>query len=87
MPEEPEEEAMTEPNDTPRRLFNASEKKDSGLPEVEEVRLRINGEADSLEKALVADEVRTLPVGTQEDCSLNVQGITLIGMESERNPI
>jgi hypothetical protein len=55
--------------------------------EVEQVHLGIDSETDSLEQALVPDEVGAVPLRAQEDRGLRLQGLSLIGGKSYRNPV
>src|SRR5215203_435383 len=59
----------------------------SDLAEVEEIGVGVDGEADPLEQALIADEVRTGPVGAQEDGGLQIEGLPLVSGKREGNPI
>ena len=62
-----------------------SEGKDSDPAEVEQVRLRIDRETDPLQKAFVAQEVRSMPVRAHKNCGVYVEVLSLLA-SNEKDP-
>jgi hypothetical protein len=54
--------------------------------EVEQVRLRVNGETDSLEQALIAQKILSRPSRTHENSRLDSQRFTLERLERPAAP-
>src|SRR4051794_18747304 len=55
----------------------------SDQAEVEQVALRIDGEADSLQEALIAEKVPALPIRTQKRDNLEIEAFPLQHFESD----